>query len=378
MAGRDVEILLKARDDASAKIAALEAKLLKLQQTAGRPLPGERDTFRLGQAVAYATKVDVALQSVQAISAAIGGEHQKALDAIYQMPLGLGAVARTMADIYVEITGINKELDQYREHQEEWSEGNKRLAERRDMLIKLRDISAEAQKRRATADQPDKWQRQVNVLMFEAQKQLEEIDRIVMEREASSLTVDVDMRKRAMEAAAEVTATLDNELAQLRRRHEEEAAKKSQEESDKQFKREMELAELRSELRERGIRNNRDDLYREEKAQIESIRRRYATQIAEAKRAGDATKADLLAQLRDKELTPLFESLERPRKGDRTGDRTGAFESRTSTYATGFSIEQNSLAVARQQLQQLQMMVRGVGNLGQTMERVLARLPQFV
>lgn len=328
MAGRDIEFILKARDDASAKIAAMQAQIEKLSGHAARG--GQQMDKALSLANA-AVGLRVAGDLMRALNVALettGTNVEKLQAGLEALPGAVGEAAQLGRWIGEKIWGksaayfereaealakkTNQQLEQYRkqEQQEREQAESKRRADYAYALGIERELAD--MKQQAADEEAKRW----------------------------------DARREAQDAILE------------------ESNKAYQDEID----RARTLAGLDSEIREMKLRGIGDI----DKAERESINRKYQAQIDAARDANDTEREERLQTLRDLELGRVGK--DKNKSNVRSDNSVGAYESRTATLGTGsdplLTVAQQQFAVMRQQLEMM-------GRQGQLLSSILEKQPEL-
>jgi hypothetical protein len=112
MAGKDIEILLKARDDASAKIKALEDHLRKLNAHNKKFAQDAAPALALGKVFAAMGAVEGAARGVSALTAAFRGDFQSAAEEIKRLPFGIGAAASALEGVLDILTRTSEQIEE--------------------------------------------------------------------------------------------------------------------------------------------------------------------------------------------------------------------------------------------------------------------------
>ena len=307
MGSRDVEILLKARDEASAKVKALEDRLKTLQATNQKALDDVGKLASLGKAVATLGAAEGAMRGIGAISSALSGDWEKAANAVKSIPFGIGSAATAMEDMLAEMLGINEELDKIKEKMAEMRErareANKQFSMRVNLQKQLENTRRDV---RLGATEND-IQREKLSILFDEEIQVDALNASVEGlRQTEQLTKDIleiqeKIRERTTQKLIALHKREQEQLEKKAQATQEAEQKKAQTEADAALKRSNTLKDLESQILQAQLRAAGEN----EKAQIEAIRRRFAVQIEEAKRANDEEKALKLAQLRDLELAAV-------------------------------------------------------------------------
>jgi hypothetical protein len=326
MPGRDIEILLKARDDASAKIAALESRINQMTASAARG--GEKLDKALSFGVALGA-LEIAGKGVRAISTYLetsGSNADKLAATLESLPGLIGEASKLGGSIGRWISGpTEKEMQAELAAQ---AAANKRNQDKLDADKKAKEKARLDEQFRAFQDSQES---------------------------AAKLAETADAKEKER---------LDAQLAGF------EAAQAA---ADAKFKADRQNANSLMDLDSEILQNKLRAAGKVEEAEREGIRRNYEARVQAARDAGNEEAAVRLETLRDQELAAVG-------KG-KTKDTTefggiAAVESRTATYAVGF--QSRTMQLAQQQTKHLADIIKGVGSLGGIMERVLAKLPNYV
>ncbi len=114
---REVELLFKARDEATREVSNLRKELGRLEEQEKRR-EARRKSFRLGDTEQAALRVlsvvgqlRVGVDAANIATAAMAGEWDQMRDRVFRLPFGIGEVSRGLYELLGAVTGINREID---------------------------------------------------------------------------------------------------------------------------------------------------------------------------------------------------------------------------------------------------------------------------
>jgi hypothetical protein len=334
MAGKDIEILLKARDDASAKIKALEDHLRKLNAHNKKFAQDAAPALALGKVFAAMGAVEGAARGVSAVTAAFRGDFQSAAEEIKRLPFGIGAAASALEGVLDILTRTSEQIEENNALAKKQNE----IAEKRlTVLQRVKAARLEDEAESATG-----FERERLKLLIREKNTLDEIAKLRQEASPiSGSSVDRQLTEleelarsgtaRAMQEAWAKARQEQNRAFEAQERERLAAEQKLQKERDEAFRNQQSILDLDAEIAAARLRLMGED----EAAEIESINRRYDARIAAAERANEAEKVARLKTL--KELA-LREAGQRGDSGSstRAGDLVG-LTSRFLGRAPGFN-----------------------------------------
>lgn len=329
MAGRDIEILVKARDESGpATTSAL------------------RNIERIGKSVNTAFKlqgiggtIKGAFDIANAASAAFRGDWEAAGEAVKQLPFGIGGIAQSLEPVLAELTGARAEM----EAMKALADDNARLNRERDAVIKAQGESKsrlatlreqveieresdEFAQRRIRAEQAlhaefEKTAALRKSLHGKGEAGLREQEGLARERFVlANRGIDADEGKKLTDIAVKATTEANEAEVKLRLDAIEEARKWGRE-----------RIKVDSEIAEQRLRNAGKTL----EAEREQTRRGFAERIAEARSAGQSELAARLETERDLVLRGLKEKTGEKSKTD---EKLGLVESRFLTGRGGSAV----------------------------------------
>lgn len=117
MPDRDVNIVLRARDQATGVFASVNRGLSRLSDSAREFGRSQQALNAAGKVFAVGESLRAGLTSVTALVAMFRGENEKALDAIERMPMGIGAIAREWKELLSPILGVTQATERLKQAQ---------------------------------------------------------------------------------------------------------------------------------------------------------------------------------------------------------------------------------------------------------------------
>ena len=306
----DVEILLKARDEASGTLKQVQRQLDELEKLGrtsaaaiGKATGGGKDdlegTRPLLRLFGLAAKLRIGVDAVTLSAHAMNGEWDKAAEVVKGLPLGIGAMAQSLELVLGIVTGVTSELAELDAQAKE----NAREGARKDAILAAKqaaDAYGETLERNlklaTAATEAERTKLQIQFQLEDQLKRIADTAKVTFDQGEAGTQSDVARRVASAN-------TQNAEMAAFRKLANEEAA-------------------LDSQIREKEARGRGDELA----ADIERIKEKFRVEIAEAERANELLKAGKLAALRDIEIGEAAVEDAKRRIDADVKDRLGAVE----------------------------------------------------
>lgn len=280
---RDVEITLRARDAYSAEFNKLKGQIAATKQMSPDGGFGASATETLAKTLTLVGKVQAAMVTVNVLTNTFKGEHEAALQAIRQMPFGLGMVAQVWEKLIGMAIGMPEVLERLAKAQEDLREQEAFGAalDRTRLGLEAINDALEQQLRLERASELDRPFIQMENALDSTLKKIERI------RDAAP-AVGGAIGMAIARATAQAQDLADEQTRSIIRRRREEREKEARKAAD-------ELRSVESELAQAQARARGDALG----AEIEAIRERFRVRIEAAREANKIEIAERLEALRD-------------------------------------------------------------------------------
>lgn len=231
MANRDINIVVRGRNETAGVFASVNRGLTSIAQTARDIGKSQQALNAIGRVFAVGESVRAGFAGVSAIVSTFRGENEMALDAIERMPLGIGAIAREWRAVLEPIVGAAAAVERLNKAQAELAKTQRILAAR---------IAGEAKGQSTLADLKREGQR-IGVMgsplleaEFDREQAFRAADRKFLEDIKSQDGTTVQTAKAIMEQAKQNAADLfrkrfdeiDKAMLEAEREEAEKAAQK--------------------------------------------------------------------------------------------------------------------------------------------------------
>lgn len=352
---RDVEIQLKARDAYSGEFEKLKRRIQGVRAQGVDGGFGASATESLAKAVRLTGQVQAALASVNVITATIRGDTEGALQAVRQLPFGLGTVAGILEGIIGQFIGLDKALEKLNGAKKDLADQeafSQALTRTREQIAGV-NKQLEEQLRLARASETDRPFLQVEQALDATLAKIEEIRRKSPAAQGAIALAIQEAINRAQDLA-------DERYRDLIRQRREEAAKEAKRQADELMSVESEILQQRLRMQGRAL-----------DAQLEAIRESFRKRIEAAR---EANQIELAERLRALERLQIEEAKRQAGVG-REPERRGVqpLETRFLTRAPETAFSEANSAEARR-VEALRMEVQRLREVSEESKETLKRI----